>query len=303
MKTRQRTYALICVLLVFTISCSFMSGLSGKESGVTENPGADSAQSVPGTKDGQKQPGTESESTLPAAGTTVYMAALPVEVTDATGMLKVSAARAIKGMKSLNIIVVLENTASDPLQIYQSVDWQAKVYGADGSVVGETQSSEEVGLPPGQKMVLRAQVDKWQGDAERIGLELVSAKPRFIQDDMQEKFSALKFQSPIFSVEAQPFVIKEGVFFASKVITADAQTVIKNPYPGEAKDIETRAVYYDAAGQIIGFGMGGLVTIPAGGQLEVKYIGMQYFAGLPVKAEYYAFLQDAFIIADLFKLW
>jgi hypothetical protein len=301
MKNQRRVFVLLCTLMLFTLSCSLGVHLGKAGSGGTAEPGQDNAQNSSGTGEDQSAP--QGESTVPAEGETLYFPAFPADVSDATGTLTIIAARALKGMKELDIIVVLENKSPDPLQIYESLDWQAKAFDAGGNVIGQTSSTERVGFAPGQKTVLRAWVDKWEGEAARFGLEITSGKARFIQEDMQDKFRALKMPSPQFTVDAQPFTLTDNTFFDRKVIRTQANAVVHNPNPGVAKNVETTAVYYDADGQIIGYAKGDILEIPAGSQASVVYEGVPYYAGNPVKAEYYAFQYDPYYIEELFKMW
>jgi len=302
LKNQWRIPVILCFLLLLTLSCRIkIPRMGNTESSATAQAGQESAQN-PSIPD-ESQPTPQVENTIPAAGETLYFLAFPVEVKDATGALKVIAARALKGLYGLDIIVILENTSSDPLQIYQSLDWQAKVFDAGGKVIGEEKLSTDVGFPPGQKIVLRAWVNQWEGDAERFELEIVGGKVRFIQEDMQDKFRALQMPSPLFTVEAQPFTLTDDTFFKRKVIRTQAKAVVRNPNPGVGKNIETTAVYFDTSGQIIGYAKGEILEIPAGGQVSTVYEGNPYFAGDPARAEYYAFPYDPYYIEDLFKMW
>jgi hypothetical protein len=289
MKNSKRILAILSFLIIFSLSCNLFAGFGGKKPDDT----ADSSQNSGNDQStGEGQPGD-----------TLYFTALPVDVTDSTGSLKVIAARALQGMSKWNIVAVLKNTSTDPLMIYESLDWQVKVYDAAGKIIGQQPTTtQEMGFPPNHKYVLVAWPGSWEGDAARFGLEIVSAKPRFIQDDMQAKFRALQLSYPMFTIDAQPFTLINDTLFERKVIRTEANAVIRNPNPGPAKEIFSTAVYYDANGQIVGHAEAMVFDVPAGGQVSVTYSGFPYYAGDPVQAEYYPSM-DPYYLEELFKMW
>lgn len=291
MKNQNRNLVMVCIVILFSLSCSLAGVVGRAVTGGGEN------QAAPGA--GQAQSATAA----PAGDEKLYFLALPVEVKDATGELKAAAARALKTVQGMKIIVVLENTSTDPLHIYENVDWQVKAFDAGGNVIGKQDPlNNEIGLPPGQKAVLTAWMTKWEGDAARFELEILAGKVRFIQEDMQDKFRALQLPVPLFPVEAQPYTLTDETFLGRKVVRTKAEAVVRNPNPGPAKEVFVTGVYYDAAGLIIGCTGYPFVDVPAGGQAPISLDGLQFFAGEPARAEYYAYI-DPYYIEDVFGIW
>lgn|GEM_PF-6649517 len=163
--------------------------------------------------------------------------------------------------------------------------------------------SSDTGLPPGQTVVLRAYVTTWAGEGKSVTLDIVSAKPRFIQDDMKDVFKAVQYPKPVFTIETRPYELLDEKFLGKKVVITKTAAVIKNPNPGNAKEAQAFGLFYDDKGQMVGFAMSAIVEVPGGGQTEIEMTGTPYFTGIPARVDYYAFMADAYYIEEIFKLW
>lgn len=279
----------ICYLL-FILAMLISAGCSGTTPAVeppgNEQSAGEPANQAPDNNSTQGQPTTEAIQSA-QTGNIFYYALFPMEVTSNVANIKVVEAAAPMAFAKTFAMLILENTSTDPMDLYSEVIWTVKLVDKDGNTVGELDHTDsgEVFLPPGYRSIVRAaELPMSEGEEAKIVIEITEAKKRNLQDyEMGGVNHMLPY--PIFKVEGGAITTEthKGLVISQRASTT---AVVTNPL-GQELNLRVVGVIYTADGKMAGVMYPtDYVKIAANGTVEVKMISDD-LCGPPDRVVYY----------------